>query len=99
MRFETAPLPEDLEIVGPVLLRLYVSSSVTDADLFVAVRELRPDGTEVTVQGAQDGHICPPRRRAFHQRWRTRALRRCACWQRIGAHRISDRVLYSAGSQ
>ncbi len=54
VRFETAPLPEDLEIVGPALLRLYVSSSVTDADLFVAVREIRPDGTEVTVQGAQD---------------------------------------------
>jgi uncharacterized protein len=54
VRFETAALPEDLEIVGPALLRLYVSSSVTDADLFVAVREIRPDGTEVTVQGAQD---------------------------------------------
>ncbi len=54
VRFETAPLAEDLEIVGPALLRLFVSSSVADADLFVAVREIRPDGTEVTVQGAQD---------------------------------------------
>ncbi len=54
VRFETPPLPEDLEIVGPALLRLTVSSSVTDADLFVAVREIRPDGTEVTAQGAQD---------------------------------------------
>lgn len=54
LRFETAPLSQDLEIFGPALLRLVVSSSVTDADLFVALREIRPDGTEVTVQGAQD---------------------------------------------
>jgi uncharacterized protein len=54
LRFETAPLLDDLEIVGPALMRLYVSSSVTDADLFVSVREIRPDGSEVTAQGAQD---------------------------------------------
>ena len=54
VRFETAPLLEDMEIIGPALLRLYVSSSATDADLFVAVREIRPDGSEVTAQGAQD---------------------------------------------
>lgn len=54
LRFETAPLPEDLELIGPALLRLYVSSTVNDADLFVVLRELRPDGTEVTAQGAQD---------------------------------------------
>ncbi len=54
VRFETAALAEDLELVGPALLRLHVSSTVADADLFVAVREIRPDGSEVTAQGAQD---------------------------------------------
>ena len=54
VRFETPALAQDLELVGPALLRLHVSSTVADADLFVAVREIRPDGTEVTAQGAQD---------------------------------------------
>jgi uncharacterized protein len=38
-------------------LHLRLSSSGTDADLFVALRELRPDGAEVTAQGAQDPNL------------------------------------------
>lgn len=54
VRFISAPLAADLELIGPLRLHLWVSASAGDADLFVAARELRPDDTEVTAQGAQD---------------------------------------------
>ncbi len=54
LRFTTAPMVSDLELIGPMRLHLHLSSTASDVDLFVAVRELRPDGTEVTAQGATD---------------------------------------------
>ena len=57
VRFESEPLAADLELVGPLRLHLCLSSSGTDTDLFVALRELRPDGSEVTAQGAQDPNL------------------------------------------
>ncbi|GJG86771.1 peptidase S15 [Gemmatimonadetes bacterium T265] len=47
VQFCTPALERDLEIVGPMRLHLTVSADGPDADLFVAVRELRPDGSEV----------------------------------------------------
>jgi len=49
--FSTAPFTEETEVTGPVKLRLWVSSSVDDADLFAVLRNLRPDGAEVTYPG------------------------------------------------
>ncbi len=57
VRLESEPLAADLELIGPLRLHLRLSSSGTDTDLFVALRELRPDGTEVTAQGAQDPNL------------------------------------------
>jgi hypothetical protein len=54
--FLTAPLTEDQELTGPSSLRLFVSSSTTDADVFVVLQVFAPDGTEVTFQGALDPH-------------------------------------------
>ncbi len=51
VRFATPPLPADLELIGPLTLHLTMSAADTDADLFVAVREFMPDGTEVTTRG------------------------------------------------
>lgn len=51
VRFSTPPLPADLELIGPLKLHLTMSAADTDADLFVAVREFMPDGTEVTTRG------------------------------------------------
>jgi predicted acyl esterase len=53
-RFSTAPLTQRCEIIGPLRLHLALSCSGSDADLFVALREIRPDGTEVTAKGATD---------------------------------------------
>ncbi len=52
--FETAPVEgADLEITGPAALRLWVSSSTTDTDLFVALRLIGADGIEIPGIGPQ----------------------------------------------
>jgi predicted acyl esterase len=54
--FMAEPFADDTEITGPSSLRLHVSSSTTDADLFVILRLFDPDGAEVVFQGAVDPH-------------------------------------------
>jgi uncharacterized protein len=54
--FAAPPLTADTEITGPVAARLYVSSTSTDADLFLVLRVLSPGGGEVTFPGAIDPH-------------------------------------------
>ena len=54
--FRTEPLDKPIEITGPVAAKLFVSSSTTDADLFLVLRVFAPDGDEVVFQGAQDPH-------------------------------------------
>jgi uncharacterized protein len=50
------PLEREVEITGPSAAKLFVSSSTTDADLFVVLRAFDRDGEEVTFQGAIDPH-------------------------------------------
>jgi predicted acyl esterase len=54
--FLTEPAQTDIEITGPSSLKLYVSSSTSDADIFVVVRVFSPDMKEVVFQGAIDPH-------------------------------------------
>ncbi len=54
LRVVSAPLAADLELIGPLRLRLRIACTAPDADLYVALREWRADGSEVTAQGAQD---------------------------------------------
>ena len=54
--FLTAPLAADTEITGPSALKLFVSSSTRDADLFVVLRAFAPDLDELVFQGAIDPH-------------------------------------------
>jgi len=49
--FSTPPFATDTEVTGPIKLRLWVSSSTDDADLFAVIRNIAPDGTEVTYPG------------------------------------------------
>jgi predicted acyl esterase len=49
--FATEEFGHDTEITGPLKLRLWVSSSSDDADLFAIVRKLGRDGREVTFPG------------------------------------------------
>jgi predicted acyl esterase len=52
----TPPLEQETEITGPVAVKLFVSSSTTDADLFLILRVFDPKGDEVVLQGAVDPH-------------------------------------------
>ena len=54
--FRSAPLASETEITGPLALRLYVSSSTADADVFVALQAWDPAGVEVAFQGTIDPH-------------------------------------------
>lgn len=48
--FVTAPLAEDLTIMGGGVVELDVATAATDTDLEVTISEIRPDGTEIYVQ-------------------------------------------------
>ena len=54
--FMSPPLEEETEITGPLAAKLFISSSTTDADLFLVFRVFAPDGNEVVFQGALDPH-------------------------------------------
>ena len=52
--FSTAPLPADLEIVGPVKAKLFVSSTTPDMDIFATVCAFDADGREMTFIAAPE---------------------------------------------
>ncbi len=54
--FLSPPLEREMEITGPSTVKLFVSSSTTDADIFVVLRVFSPDGKEFVFQGAIDPH-------------------------------------------
>ena len=69
-RFTTAPFDEDVEITGPMNLVVSVSSTVEDMDIFVVVRNIAPDGNEVSFPNGQ-GQPSPVSRgwlRASHRK-------------------------------
>ncbi len=54
--FMLPPQTKDLEITGPIAVKLFLSSSTTDADVFAVLRVFTPDLQEVVFQGALDPH-------------------------------------------
>jgi putative CocE/NonD family hydrolase len=50
---ETPPLAHDVEVTGPVAAVLWVSSSSEDMDLFLTIRNIAPDGSDVLETGQQ----------------------------------------------
>jgi predicted acyl esterase len=54
LMFSTPPLKGAVEITGPVAAKLFVSSSTSDADLFLILRVFDPQGKEVLFHGAND---------------------------------------------
>ena len=52
----TPPLATQMEITGPSALKLFLSSSTEDADVFAILRVFSPDLKEVVFQGAIDPH-------------------------------------------
>jgi uncharacterized protein len=56
LAFLTPPLPKETEITGPSALKLFASSSTTDADFFIVLRVFTGDLKEIVFQGAIDPH-------------------------------------------
>jgi uncharacterized protein len=56
LTFWSQPLEADTEICGPITSRLWISSSTSDADLFVVLRVFSPEGKEVHFVGVADPH-------------------------------------------
>lgn len=54
--FISAPFETETEITGPLAAKLCVSSSTSDADLFLVFRVFTPDLREVVFAGAVDPH-------------------------------------------
>ncbi len=54
--FFTPPLPRPCELTGPLAAKVFISSTTSDADLFVTVQAFAPDGREVDFQGTVDPH-------------------------------------------
>jgi putative CocE/NonD family hydrolase len=56
--FELGPVAEATEITGPLVLKLWVSSTSEDMDMFVTLRNVGPDGKDVWEVG-QHGQPVP----------------------------------------
>ena len=56
LTFMTPPLAQETEITGPSAVKLFASSSTSDADFFLVVRVFSPDLKEIVFQGAIDPH-------------------------------------------
>ena len=52
--FTAEPFPDETEITGPAAARLVISSTTTDADLFLTLRVLDPSGKDVTFLSGLD---------------------------------------------
>src|SRR5215470_7467225 len=54
--FISGPPERETKITGPLAARLFISSSTTDADVFLVFRVFTPDLREITFMGAIDPH-------------------------------------------
>jgi predicted acyl esterase len=62
LTFLSAPLERETEITGPIALKLWLSSSTSDADVFAVVRVFDPRGEELVFQGAIGVCVAPQAR-------------------------------------
>ena len=54
LNFKSKPFEQETEITGPLALRLFISSSESDTDLFVVMRLFSDTDKEIVFQGAVD---------------------------------------------
>ena len=45
LTFDSAPLPQDTEVTGPITVELFVSADAPDFDLYARLLDVAPDGT------------------------------------------------------
>jgi len=56
VNFVSSPLQEAMEITGPLVAKVFASSTTTDLDLFATFQAFSEDGREVEFQGTVDPH-------------------------------------------
>ena len=54
---QTPPLPNDIEVTGPLMANLWVSSETEDMDLFLTLRNFDADGNEILETGQQGAPV------------------------------------------
>jgi predicted acyl esterase len=52
--FFTEPFQTPTEFTGPLMARIWIASTTTDADIFATLRLFAPDGREIVFAGASD---------------------------------------------
>ena len=70
LTFETPPLDEDLEVVGAIAAEVYLAADAPDADLWVKVLDVAPDGTAYNLMAPGSDVI----RASYRNRTARRAL-------------------------
>lgn len=70
LAFFTNPLQESIEITGHVAAKLYVSSTTSDADIYLTFRVQDPEGNDITTIAASDpkGNLGTGWLRASHRK-------------------------------
>jgi len=53
--FQTPPMEQAIELTGPLMLNVWISSTTEDADIILTLRNIGPDGKDVWEVGAQGG--------------------------------------------
>ena len=56
LTFTTAPLAEDLEVMGPIVLKLYASSTAIDTQFIVKLTDQHPQDAAARAKGEQPGY-------------------------------------------
>lgn len=83
--FSTAPVPNDIEIAGPVMARLWIESSTDDMDLFATLRAFDPAGNELTFFSATEPK-CPVSQGWLRVSQRKLDLARSTEWRPCHSH-------------
>ena len=55
--YTSAPLAEDLEVTGEIVVELWVASDAPDTDFAVTVCDVHPDGTPYNLTGPEAGYL------------------------------------------
>jgi hypothetical protein len=91
LAFVSPPLEKDTELTGPLAAKLWMSSSTTDADLFLVLRVFTPDLREVSFAGAIDPHtpVAQGWLRASHRELDAALTRE---WRPYHTHRVEQKL-------
>ncbi len=65
--YTSAPLADDLKVVGEVMAELFVSSSAKDTDFSITLTDVYPDGKSINLSGMDAGYLRMRYRNGFEK--------------------------------